>query len=357
MTISTRTMITVGVMAVLLIIGIIFVVRHFKNHQHEEGIAYVIIMFAAEVIATSFGTLDDKIFAFLSHKDVGTNYAQLISGFILLALGLFLMLHSKNKMYILNLNGMSHDRRIDNHHKEVGLNPFQFKEKEVDFVRLYNRKMSSKVASEIIQEIKYKVEVFKQESKDKKRGYTGIAAIPFVLLAGKFFNRSVMNEYFEYNKFQQVYYRLTSKKRFPRLTLVQNDAISRLRSANCNEIAIAISITASINNDQLAQFTCPHVFLSVTNPDDNIIKYKEQLKSYVKTTYDLLIDANEKISHLNKIHLIISSQSCFAFELGQLIEDTRIPMVISYQYNTQSEPKYPWGIIINGDQQGKYVQS
>ncbi|CAG7610991.1 hypothetical protein PAESOLCIP111_01317 [Paenibacillus solanacearum] len=354
---TVGNMITLGIMAVVLIVGIIYMVSHFKNHQREEGIADSIIMFGAEIIATSFGTLDDKIFAFLSHKDVDTNYAQLISGFILIGIGLFLMFHSKNKMYILNLNGMFHDRRIDNHHKEVGLSPFQFKEKEVDFVRLYKKTMTAEVASEIVEEIKHKVEVFKQESKDKKRGYTGIASIPFVLLAGKYFERSIMNEYFEYDKFQQVYYRLTSQSRFLNLTLAQNDSITRLQSTQCEEIAIAISITASISDEQLAQFTCPHVHLSVSNPDDNLIKHNEQLRSYVKTAHDVLKDAHGKLSNLKKIHLIISSQSCFAFELGQLIEDTRMPMVISYQYYAQSVPKYPWGIIINGDQKGNFVQS
>ncbi|SFB62816.1 hypothetical protein SAMN05216312_1237 [Cohnella sp. OV330] len=349
--------ITLGIMAFVLIVGIIFMVSHFKNHQREEGIADLIIMFGTEVISTSFGTLDDKIFAFLSNQNVDTNYAQLISGFILIGIGLFLMMHSRNKMYILNLNGMFHDRRIDNHHKEVGLSPFQFKEKEVDFVRLYKKAMTSEVAGEIVEEIKHKVEVYKQESKDKKRGYTGIASIPFVLIAGKYFERSVMNEYFEYDKFQQVYYRLTSKSRFPRLTLTQNNAITRLQSTQCEEIAIAISITASISSEQLTQFTCPHIYLSVSNPDDNLIKYKEQLLSYVKATHDVLKDTHGKLSHLKKIHLIISSQSCFAFELGQLIDDTRMPVVISYQYNAQSSPKYPWGIIINGNRKGNFVHS
>ncbi|MGG3283850.1 SAVED domain-containing protein [Paenibacillus solani] len=353
---ASGTIFTLGIMGIVFIIGIIFMIRHFRSHQREEGIAYFIIMFGSEVVATSFGTLDDKIIAFLRHNDVDTNYAQIISGFILIGIGVFLMFHSRNKMYILNLNGMFHDRRIDNHHKEVGLSPFQFKEKEVDFVRLYKKTMNADIAAEIIEEIKHKVEVFKQESKDKKRGYTGIASIPFVLFAGKYFERSVMHDYFEYDKFQQVYYRLTSKHRFPKLSLSQNDAITRLQSIHCVEVVIAISITASIRAEQLVQFTCPQLYLSVPNPNDNLIKHKEQLHSYVEKTYDVLKETHERIPNLKKIHLVISSQSCFAFKLGQLIEDTRMPMVISYQYNAQSSPKYPWGIIINGDQKGDFVQ-
>lgn len=51
-----KYLITVGIMAILHIVGIFFVIRHLKNHLREEGIAYIIIMFGAEVIATSFGT-------------------------------------------------------------------------------------------------------------------------------------------------------------------------------------------------------------------------------------------------------------------------------------------------------------
>lgn len=347
----------ISIVTLIFIVCISIAVSHFMKRQREEGIAYVIIMGGLELIATSFGTFDDKVFAFLSKSEVQNNIVQLIAGFVLLLIGLYLIFHSRNRMYILNLNGMFHDRRIDNHHKEVGLNPFQFKEKEVDFVRLYKKTMNADVASEIVEEIKHKVEVFKQESKDKKRGYTGIASIPFVMLAGKFFERQTINEYFEYDKFKQVYYQLTSRTRFPKLNPTRVDAITVLQPTQCKEIAIAISITATISDEQLSQFTCPHIHLSVSNPDDNLIKHKEQLRSYVKVAHDMLKQAHGELSYLKRIHLIISSQSSFAFELGQLIEDTRMPQIINYQYKAQSSPKYPWGIVINGDDKGAFVVS
>lgn len=353
MTISYIAMI--AVIVVIFLIGTIFAIVQFNKHQREEGIAYFVLMTGTELIVASSGTFDDKVFAFLSHSEVENNIVQLVSGFVLLAVGLFLIFHSRNKMYILNLNGMFHERRIDNHHKEVGLNAFQFKEKEVDFVRLYKKTMNAEVASEIIEEIKHKVEVFKLESKDKKRGYTGIASIPFVMLAGKFFERQTMNEFFEFDKFNQVYYQLRSKSSFPKLNPTSNDAIVRIPSSNCEEIAIAISITATISDEQLSQFSCPHIHLTVNKPEDNQIKYKEQLQAYVRTAYDVLVQANEKLPNLKKIHLLISSQSSFAFELGKIIEDTRMPAIINYQYNAQSTPKYPWGILINGEQKGTFV--
>lgn len=114
-------------------------------------------------------------------------------------------------MYILNINGMFYERKIENHHKDVGMNQFQFKEKEIDFIRQFKQGVNEDISNDIIDEIDQKVNIFKMQSKDKKRGYTGVASIPFVMIAGKCFEREHMDEYFEYNKIEQTYYQFQKK--------------------------------------------------------------------------------------------------------------------------------------------------
>jgi hypothetical protein len=202
------------------------------------------------------------------------------------------------------------------------------------------------------------MDAFKLESRDKRRGYTGVASIPFVMMAGKYFERERMDEYFEYNKIEQTYYQLEKKplgKSFPKFKRHVQDPFSQINTFTCDEIVIAVSLTAPILDQQLSQFTCPHIHLAVPTPKDNLIVYKEQLRDYVKTTYDLLNEADQKLPNLKTIHFIVSGQSCFAFEMGKVIDDNRMKGVINYQYNAQSTPKYPWGIQINGQQKGTFV--
>ncbi|WCN36487.1 SAVED domain-containing protein [Aneurinibacillus uraniidurans] len=342
----------------ILLIGGIFFVKHMINMQSEQAVADFIMTVGIELIVTSFGTFDDKVFAFLSHNEVQNNLVQLGTGGVLFLIGLFLMFHVKNKMYIMNINGMFHQRKIENHHKDVGMNSFQFKEKEIDFVRQYGRGVNEHISNDIVEEIEQKVNAFKMESKDKKRGYTGVASIPFVMMAGKFFERERMDEYFEYNKFEQTYYQLIKKpfrKSYPQLTTQVQDPFASIDASTCDEVVVAISLTAQISDEQLSQFNCPCIHLAVSGSTDNLIIYKEQLQEYVNTAYNLLMKVDRKLPKLQNIHLVISGQSCFAFELGKLIDDNRMKAIVNYQYNVQSTPKYPWGIVLNGQRKGQFI--
>lgn len=193
---------------------IVAVFIHIKNRQKEEALSDILIFGGIELILGSFGTFDDKLFAFLSGTQSNTNYIQLGVGFILLIGGIFFLFYVKNKLYILNINGYF-DKRIEQHHHEIGLNAFQFKEREIDFIRMFNKGLNPDTVQDIQEEIKGKIAAFKSESKDKRRAYTGIAPIPFIFMAGKEFSREKVDKYFEYNKFTQTYYELTqSKKRY-----------------------------------------------------------------------------------------------------------------------------------------------
>lgn len=344
-----------GIVVVVLVVGVVFIVKQLARKQKEEAVSSILLTVGIDLIVTSFGTFDDKIFALLTNHEIENNIVQLVTGGILVAAGLLLVFHTKHKLYILNINGMFQDRRIDHHHKDVGLTPFQFKEKEIDFVRLYKNGINQVSAHDVIEEIEHKVFAFKMESKDKKRGYTGIASIPFTMMAGKFFEREKIDEFFEYDKKKQAYYELKSKERYPKLKLQVKDPFTDLTIKNCDELVVAISITAQIQDHQLSQFCCPHIHLTVPKPEDNRIQSKTQLQDYVNTAYTILDDAGTKCPKLKTIHLVISSQSCFVFELGKLIDDNRMKKIICYHYQAQSTPNYPWGICINGTDKGKWI--
>lgn len=62
-------------------------------------------------------------------------------------------------------------------------------------------------------EIEEQVNAFKNETIERKRGYTGIAPIPFIMYAGTLLERGEINYYYEFDKIDtNDYYKLEHKK-------------------------------------------------------------------------------------------------------------------------------------------------
>ncbi len=366
--------IQIFLLAAILIVGIVFIVKRFAGNKKEEGFSTILLTAGLELIVTSFGTIQDKILPIVTLLKVSVNaqeasniidsasqvnVVQLITGFVLLIAGAGLYYYTKNKIYVLNINGYF-DKRIENHHKDLGLSAFEFKEREIDFIRTFNKGISDEISNDIIEEIKSKVEPFKNESKEFKRGYTGIAPIPFIMLAGTLMKKEKINEYYEYDKKEtQKYYKLTKGRGIFRKKYQPLKLVTDINSINIgvNEVVVAVTVTSDITDADLAQFNGKEVVkLAIAVTCDNAIRYKEQLREYTCSVYDTIEQLGKLVKGLRKIHLVYSGQSCLALEIGKVIDDNRMPQIINYQYKNQAVNRYPWGIIMNGDCKGEYVE-
>jgi hypothetical protein len=289
------------------------------------------------------------------------NMPQLIVGIVVFIIGLTMQYYSRHRLYILNINGY-YEIQIENHMKDLGLSRFEFKEKEINFIKMYNNGINEQRASDIVDEISHRVANFKNESLDVKRGYTGIAPVPFIMLAGTIFTRDSIQEFYEFDKKKDHYYKLTSinrniknlfrKKIYPSLKLKTN--IGNI-DENAKEVVIAVSVTASIQPSALTQFSAPFVNLSIDSPHDNVIIYKEQLQDYRCKVYDTILEIQKKMPDLKRIHLLYCGQSCLAFEIGEMVDDRRMIEIVSYHFNMQSSVKYPWGLVVNGESKGHLI--
>ena len=243
--------------------------------------------------------------------------------------------------------------------KKFSLN--DYKERELNFQNIYNRIFKKRKDDEsvqcILEQIKEDVTGFKNESKGLKKGYTGIAPIPFIMYAGTFLNREKIDKYYEYDKKKCLYSELSNKKEsYPRLLIDTN--INNLNE-NKKEITLVISITQKIQDDDIKQFIRRSnvVKLHTEKIQDNIIISVKQLDEYTNLVFDTIQKIKDKLGNISKINMIISSQSCFALEIGKRSADnTRLPQIVSYQFEQQNKIKYPWGIIINSDNANKLVK-
>lgn len=351
---------------------IIFLIKSIKSYtssQGEKGIAESVSATGLLLITSSFGTLWSNSFNVISILTISnsvddterinnifteTQWGQLVIGFILLALGVYLQKILRSKIFILNINTY-YDQRIESNNNNLKLSTFEFKEREIDLTRVFNNGLKtdikdvSKDLTEIIEE---KVKSFKNESLNFKRGYTGIAAIPLVMFAGTFLKREKIDEFYEFDKVtNETYYKLKNKGEYPPLLYSYS---SNALSSNNKEVIIAVSLTRKISDHQMKQFKdCELIDVYLEEPKDNTIQNKEQLFNYARHIAKVIEEAS---SNNQIIHLLISSQSCLVLEIGKRIENQRMAKVICYYFDIKSTPIYPWGIIMNGNDKGEFFK-
>lgn len=359
-------------LSVIIITALIVIFMQIKNNKKQESYATMIFGVGLSVTLTASSNWLDKLLigvGVITKYDNAIklggdfNWAYFILGCVLMIISIFIYLYSKKKFYVININAYT-SRRLENEISKLKSNNSDFREREIDFIKIYQRIFSKKLdktSFECIKaEIDEKVTAFKNETKFIKRGYTGIAPIPFIMYAGTLLNRVDVNEYYEFDKkVTNKYYLLSNnkKEKYPELKVKTN--LSQLDETK-SEVLIAISITQKIEDNVLGQFipNCNLVRIEVDNPEDNTMKNKNQLIKYV----DVVIEAIEEIKKIIpnlKVNLVYSGQSCLALELGKaFFDETRMPEVTNYHYDFQNQMvKYPWGITINGSNRGKLIKA
>lgn len=354
----------------IILLGIIYNLVKYIKGKKEQGFIGTILTIGVGIFNQASGNWQDtliKIIAIIcKRKDINGlteefNLYYFFFGAFLIITAIILNLYSRKKVCVLNINGYL-NQKIEPYLKKGKDFRNDFREREINFINIYNKfrnKLDREDCECILEKIEEEVKAFKNETIELKRGYTGIAPIPFIMYAGTFLERKKIDEYYEFDKTNSNdYYRLEHKKTnsYPKLNL--KTKLENL-DTNKNNIVISISITKRITDGQLEQFAneCNIIRLEVDSPYDNTIKYKKQLNEYVNIIFDTIEEISQKLNHIETINIVCSSQSCLALEIGKRsVDTTRIPQIVSYQFENQSDIKYPWGIVINGKNKGELIK-
>lgn len=351
----------------IIIIGIFFIINKFRLKKKEQGVSAILLTIGSSLVVGSFGDVWSNInqtitTVFLSESvdEVietnsafsQTNWVQLITGLLLMGVGGYLAYFVKNKLFILNINAYF-DKRIEPSNKDLGLSTFEFKEREIDLIKIYKKNQIKDSYKEVLEIIEDKTTSFSLESRNFRRGYTGIVPIPFIMWAGLHLKREKIDEYFEYDKIQtDKFYKLKKGGKYPQ---IQREKYLNQNDSNTNEIVIAVSITKRIALEQMKQFgDVKKVELYINEPKDNAIKYRSQLIEYAQEVAKTIEDISASAS-FKKIHLLISSQSSLALEIGKRVDDQRMAEIICYFFDIKQDKNYPWGITMNGENKGKII--
>ncbi len=360
------------ILSIIVAISLVVIIKQRKNNKKQESYATMVFGVGVSIVLTASSDWLDKVLIgigvitkYKNPNELGGtfNWAFFVLGSALIIISILIFLYSKKKFYVLNINGYT-SRRLEDEVSKLKSDNSDFREREIDFINIYKRVFSKKfdkASYECIKaEIDEKVIAFKNETKFIKRGYTGIAPIPFIMYAGTLLNRVDINEYYEFDKKDTHKYYLLSKNKnvkYPELKIKTD--LTQL-DVNKSEVLVAISVTQKIEDNVLGQFipNCNLVRIEVDNPEDNTIKNQHQLMKYVAVVISVIEEIKKTIPNL-KVNLVYSGQSCLALELGKaFFDDTRMPTVIIYHYDFQQQVnKYPWGIIINGSDKGKLIKA
>lgn len=342
---------------ILIILILIFILDYLRNNN--KRISEVIVATGITIMLSSFIDLNQLFFLLLSHlnneKINYLEYAKADISYINICIGLFIIiigifLDKIKEIDLLNIFTFSDKRPKINDFNNV-------RENKLDIISLYSvlNDNGGENCRLFFEEFDRKLGTYNLEHKYSKNAYTGIVSIPLALYAGTKLKEIDFKAYYEYNKKTKKYEKLRKKSTVPQINLEYTDESHK----NETEIVLAFGITTKIKKEDLIRFQNINKRIYNINrreeTRDNEVKSILQLKMYTMKLYDIFYEILKLYPKLKKIHLIISSQSCLVVELGKLIDDRNLPEIISYQFVYGDIMKYPWGLIINGKEAGKYV--
>ena len=360
-----------------LLCGIVYIIKRISSKDSATNVSVFMITAGVSLVSSAFAvpSVQDYIVRFCSEKHTNTvevivSHSEkqisvepecvtaLICGFILIALGWYYRHSILDRIFVLNMLGVSAQKEISekNHIKELNLPDFKVKENIIDFVDLFQYgKMSSKNNTVIVEKIRKKCNDFQNRSIDTNACFTSMAPVPYTMLAGTYLSTSSIKRYFEYVSKGKYFIELSykkDKKEFPKLST----QYSTLTKADSTELVLALSITFPVQDMDLVQFGCDIVHIKLNNPQDNVITRIEQLNQYCHYVVTEIETLRTRYHKLNTIHLAASVPGCFSEKLGELFKSkvNRLPKIIAYHFVNANQPKYPFGIIVCSSKENEY---
>ena len=356
----------------VVVMVIIYILQLILNNR-ETNIANVIIGAGITLILSCVPALNDTIAALvagllnLSLPETSNIYVLLCVGVLLLIIGIVYRNNITEKIFVLNMLGI-HKKEISESTsiKDLEIADYKLKEQVIDFMTVFHggNGIDERANNYIVKQIEEDCLKFVNRAHDYVSCFTGMAPIPYTILAGTYLGNAKVNRYFEYNRHNGgKFYELKNvrffKIRKKRPTLLEEFPVEI--NDDATEVVLAIAISHSIEKPDLKQFTgLDVVHLKLDVPKDYIIKYNNQLHEY-KNIINRCIDVNlkEHYPNLRRIHIVASIPSCVSIEIGKSIGmgTNRVCDIIVYHYIHSNLPKYPFGIYVSGKDKGQFTKS
>lgn len=359
---------TIIIISLVVFVGFSLLIDFIKENKETTIPDAIISAGLALIVPSAFDSVINTVLT-LSGKGIldGINpYVSLISGFILFFVGISLRKNLKEKIHVLNMHGLTpRDISDASAIKELKLADYKVKEQVIDFIPFFDEgRIDCKINGFICRQIEKDVIKFTAKISDDIGCFTGMAPIPYTIYAGTFMENANIKRYFEYDgrSGQKKYYELkkTTRKQKKNGWSHLEKGFPNLINRDSAEIVLAISISHDITDENLIQFSGKDIVrLGIQGTADNIIQSKDQLEEYSRVIYDCInTDIDDMYPVLQKIHLVAAIPSCVSIEIGKNIglRVNRNVNIIAYHFMRTSTPLYKFGVCVNGNNKGHYIE-
>ena len=328
----------------------------------ETGIALVLtaIPSVLEIYAGLFSAVLGVKVPILCTTSEAMMYVCMAIGLVLIVFGYIIIVKMKSPVYVLNMVG--HSKReigTEKNEKSLKIADYKIKEQVIDIIPIFDngRKIDKRANEYIIHQIERDVQRFSDRTDGNTSCFTGMAPIPYTILAGTYLSNANVVRYFEFDRYHsESYYELTKNKFFDKAWPTLEEVGDESKTDD-DEVVLSISVSHKVLDGDLKCFgNKPVVHLSVPKPADNLIRYTDQLLTY-KNVICRYVDSElkERYKNLKKIHLAASIPSCLSLEIGKSFGagSNRIPPIVAYHYISSADSKYIFGIFVSGENKGK----
>lgn len=345
---------------VIFICIIVWMIRKFLIKSNPEtDLSATLITSGITLILSAFPGTKESFMSFVGvmfEKEViyDADYVAIICGFLLIIIGGLYRHNIKDRIHILNMFGIPVQKEISDEQniKELKLADFKVKELIIDFVDIFKIDMNEYTNQLIVEKIKKNCTAFVNRSKGFTSCFTGMAPIPYSILAGHYLSPAKTRRYFEYRRSSSCYYELNKGKRYDKYEKLNILFPNEIKS-DAREVVVVLSITRKVQFGDLSQFGEKDIIkIELPNPLDNVIQSVKQLDEYVDTVVNQIENLKQQYSDLHIVHFVASIPSCVSVELGKkfALNAHRLPKIISYHFVNTATPKYPFGIVVaDGD--------
>lgn len=315
------------------------------------------------LVAMSFALLATdhlEVLNFLSPElNISTelNWIDYAIAIFSLSIGIWLNIYEKKQYYAFNLLGENNKKMLaSNNYKVKNLNTGIVRERSIDFMLPVEETGMQKYTNNIVNEmIRREVEHLESFPSEKEIYIISMASIPYTILFGGSLNNKKTIKYIDYKR--NV---IDSNSSFVLLPNKVRDSKSvplkiEEEFQNSEFLLLSLSVTYKITESDIKDFDIANqIHISTANIEENIISSQDEVRTIANQVVNHIIN---NIDMIQEVHIAAAIPGMLAFELGRVIRNrgNSFPKAIVYHYNTHSNPKYRYGIIVNGEEKGRLI--
>lgn len=201
-----------------------------------------------------------------------------------------------------------------------------------------------------------RIEIVAQCESDKNAvvAYYGLAHIPFQFLAGHKLGTPISPILWELNQSIGHWQAILDKRVWQtiwgkRVTKLGATIEKTLSSENSKSAIIRISVSALVSLkdcQDVAGDNCDEWHIRAINPARSIITNRNQIRVLEKLFSDALREASERLPTGSRIHVFAALPMSVGYCMGRVVTSSMAEVAV-YNFTSQHNPRYSWGIIIN----------